>query len=75
MERIVIEVDNTLAKAWRDSSEQTKQKIGNKINISLAHEFIAPSKNGYGDFLDKLRADMKAKGLTQDELDDILNEE
>ncbi len=75
MERIVIEVDNTLAKAWRDSSEQTKQKIGSKINISLAREFIGPSKNGYGDFLDKLRADIKAKGLTQDELDDILNEE
>jgi hypothetical protein len=75
MERIVIEVDNTLARAWREASEQTKKIIGNKINISLARELITKPQNGYVDFLIKLRAEMKQKGLTQEELDEILNEE
>ena len=75
MERIVIEVDNTLAKAWRDASEQTKKMIGNKLNISLARDLIKSPQNGYINFLVKLRAEMKEKGLTQEELDEILNEE
>ncbi len=73
MKQIVIEVDNKLAKVWKDASEQTKKIIGNKINISLARELITNPQNGYVDFLINLRAEMKQKGLTQEKLDDILN--
>lgn len=82
MERIVIEVDDRLARAWRQASDKKKKEIGNKINISLVKELIKPAKgkadakiNEYLDFLNELRDDMSAKGLNQDELDQILNDD
>lgn len=79
MERIVIEVDERLAKAWRKASDKKKREIGNKFNISLAKELMNPSMNKadkeYLEFLNELREEMSAKGLTQEELDEILNDE
>lgn len=82
MERIVIEVDDRLARAWRRASEKKKKDIGNKINISLVKELIKPEEgktdekiNEYLDFLNELRDEMSAKGLTSDELDQILNDD
>jgi hypothetical protein len=82
MDRIVIEVDDKLAKAWRKASDKKKKVISNKFNISLAKELVAlssdePQKDSleYIEFLDNLRKEMSAKGLTQEELDEILNDE
>lgn len=82
MERIVIEVDDRLARAWRQASEKKRKDIGNKINISLVKELIKPTEgktdakiNEYLDFLNELRDEMSAKGLTSDELDQILNDD
>lgn len=74
MERIVIEVDDHLAEAWRNASEKTKNEIENKINISLAKVFKNDIVGDYLKFLEELRADMKQKGLTEEELNDILND-
>ena len=80
MERIVIEVDDRIARAWRRASEKKRKDIGNKINISLVKELIKPIEgktdtgiNEYLDFLNELRDEISAKGLTSDELDQILN--
>jgi len=43
MERIVIEVDDQLARAWRHASDKKRKDIGNKVNISLAKELMGPS--------------------------------
>jgi hypothetical protein len=78
MERIVIEVDEGLARAWRRASDKKKKDIGNKFNISLAQELKRPDDGKIEDyhiFLNELRNDMSAKGLTSEELDKILNDE
>ncbi|MGV8093703.1 MAG: hypothetical protein AB2L24_17730 [Mangrovibacterium sp.] len=82
MERIVIEVDDRLARAWRRASDKKRKDIGNKVNISLAKELMGPSAGRTGksvkeylNFLNDLREEMSAKGLTQEELDEILNDE
>ena len=82
MERIVIEVDDRLARAWRRASDKKRQDIGNKINISLVKELIKPVEgktdakiNEYLDFLNELRDEISAKGLTSEELDQILNDD
>lgn len=82
MERIVIEVDDRLAKAWRRASDKKRKDIGNKVNISLAKELMNPPAGRTGkavkeylSFLNELREEMAAKGLTQEELDEILNDE
>lgn len=78
MERIVIEVDKRIAKAWQKASEKKKKEIGNKFNISIAKELMEPTlgknEKEYLDFLNELRDEMAAKGLTQEELDEILND-
>jgi len=75
MERIVIEVDDRLAKAWRNAPEQKKKAISNSVNVSLAKAFQDDDKEAYLRFLAELRKDMTAKGLREEELNDILNEE
>ncbi|MBW6535123.1 MAG: hypothetical protein K0B11_08950 [Mariniphaga sp.] len=75
MERIVIEVDKRIAKAWQKASEKKKKEIGNKFNISIAKELmkisLGENEKEYLDFLYELRDEMAAKGLTQQELDKI----
>jgi hypothetical protein len=75
MARIVIEVDDRLAKAWRNAPERKKKTISNSVNVALAQAFENDDSDGYLRFLSELRKDMTAKGLTEDELNDILNEE
>ena len=36
MERIVLEVDDKVAKAWRDASSDKRKDISNKINIRMS---------------------------------------
>jgi len=81
MERIVIQVDKRLAKAWRRASDKTRKEIGNKFNISLAKELMNLSSEQkdkdsqeYLEFLNELREEMSAKGLTSEELDEILRD-
>jgi hypothetical protein len=78
MERIVIEVDKRLAKAWQKASEKKKKEIGNLFNISLAKELMNSqsgiAESEYHAFLTELREEMDAKGLTQEELDEILKD-
>lgn len=51
-----------------------RKEIGNKINVSLAQEFLKDPAGEYLDFLKTLRNDVAQKGLTQDELDEILKD-
>lgn len=81
MERIVIEVDDKLAKAWKRASDRKRKEIGNKLNISLAKDLMSTDLNKmnknsteYHEFLNELRNDMASKGLTQLELEEILKD-
>lgn len=75
MERIVIEVTDATAKRWRLSSQKRKEEMSHKINIKLAKELMADSKDEFIQFLNEVRATMKERGLTEDKLRDILKEE
>jgi len=75
MERIVIEVNDATAKKWRLSSQQLRNKIAQQINIRLAKELMADSKEEFKQFLDEVGETMKERGLTDDILQDILKED
>ncbi len=74
MERIVIEVEDATAKKWRLSSQQTKNKVSQEINIRLAKE-LTDSKSEFKQFLDEIRNTMEERGLTEEILNDILKDE
>ena len=75
MERIVIEVSDEIAKKWRATSQQKKNEIAQRINISLAKELSANSKEELKKFLDEVGATMQERGLTEDILQDILKDD
>ena len=75
MERIVLEVDDRVAKAWREAPVEKRKDITNKVNIRIGKELFEYDKSSFKGYLDQLRNDMAARGLTQDALDDILKDE
>lgn len=75
MERIVINVDPATAAKWRTASFKLKNEIGSLMNDQIATIIDQKEETDILQFLSELRAEMKAKGLTQQILDDILNNE
>lgn len=72
MERIVIEVADVTAKKWRMISQQRRTVISQQIDIKLAKELMADSKEEFKQFLDEVGATMQERGLTEEILQDIL---
>ena len=66
MERIVIEVNDATAKKWRLSLQKPRNKISEEINIRLAKELMADSKEELKQFLDEVGETMKERGLTEE---------
>jgi hypothetical protein len=75
MERIVLEVDDKVAKAWRAASAKLKREIGDLMNKQIATIIDRKEEKDIIQFLNELRQEMAAKGLTQEILDDILKDE
>lgn len=74
MERIVIEVDPKIALAWRRLSAVRRKEITSRVGIRIGKEVLENSKEEYLAYLNELRNKMAERGLTQEILDDILNE-
>jgi len=75
MERIVLEVDDRVAKAWREAASDKRRDITNKVNVKIGRELLEYDKDAFVQYLDQLRATMTERGLTQEILDDILKDE
>ncbi|MEO5648901.1 MAG: hypothetical protein ABIR03_03135 [Ginsengibacter sp.] len=74
MEKIVLEVDDLLAKAWREASLEKRTEINNKVSVRIGKELFAYSKGDFLKYLNELRSKMAERGLTEEALDEILNE-
>jgi hypothetical protein len=75
MERIVIEVADATAKKWRTSSRKRREEISQEIEIRLAKKLMANSKEDFIAFLDEVGETMRQRGLTEEILNEILNED
>jgi len=75
MEKIVLEVDDRVAKAWRDAPSDKRKDITNKINLRIGRELLEYDKEAFIQYLDQLSDTMAERGLTQEILDDILKDE
>jgi len=74
MERIVIEVDDEVAKKWRYASQKKKQTISQEISLMLAKN-LYESREEFLQYLDELGKTMKERGLTEEILQEILKDE
>ena len=75
MERIVIEVGDATAKRLRISSRKRREEISREIEIRLAKKLMADSKEDFIAFLDEVGERMRQCGLTEEILNEILNED
>ncbi|MGC4129876.1 MAG: hypothetical protein QM564_10090 [Bergeyella sp.] len=74
MERIVLEVSNETARKWRISSQKRKERITQEIDLKLAKE-LSDSQEEFLEFLTNMRKTMKERGLTEEILQEILNDD
>ncbi len=74
MERNVIEVDETTAKKWRYVTIEERNRISRQIDQWLKVSMDSP-KDDFWKFVNELRDEAKKNGLTEEELNRILNEE
>ena len=70
MEKITIEVDNEIAKAYREAKINKQQEIQTIIN-DLLKQMI--QNKTLDDIIQEVPTKAKNNGLTQEKLDDILN--
>ena len=70
----MIEVSPNVAKAWRKLPVKRKKEISQKAGAQIQKEVLENSAEEYISYLEKLRAEMADRGLTQEILDEILNE-
>jgi len=75
MERIVLEVDDRVAKAWREAPSDKRKDIATRINVRIGKELLGYDKDSFSQHLDKLLDTMAERGLTQEILDDILKDD
>ena len=74
MERIVLEVDDQVAKNWRYSSEKKRQQVNDTINKMLEIAFKRKEDADFIQFVKEVQDKAVQRGLTEDILNDILNE-
>ncbi len=75
MERIILEVKPETAKKWRSSSSRLRKALIKLIEEQLDDVFKNQKETDSIRYFEELRNEMAEKGLTQEILDDILNDE
>lgn len=75
MERIVIEVDDATAKKWRDVSPRIKSQLEKSFEgqINILSQGIKEAE--FKSLLDKVSDEAAKNGLTEEILQQMLNEE
>jgi hypothetical protein len=75
MNRIILEVNDSIARKWRNSSYELRSKLNSFIGKQLDELLDKSEPADSIRFFNELRHEMKKKGLTQEILDDILGDE
>lgn len=72
MEKITIEVDNEIAKAYRESDLNKQEKVNTIIKLFFQPEFADKSLS---EVMENIADKAEKRGLTPEILEDILNDE
>jgi hypothetical protein len=75
MERIVLEVDEQIAKAWRNTSAKLRTQISKNLENILSDSLSKTHKENFELLLQDARREASANGLTEEVLAQLLNDE
>jgi len=73
MDRIVIDVEDVVARKWRNTDPQIRQEISQKLDQFL-HIIFDKKEEDIWPFLEALRVKSEERGFNDDILEQILNE-
>jgi hypothetical protein len=74
MDRIVVEVDDVSAERWRSASDEKKSQLNNTIN-QLIKKAFDKKEDDFWEFMDIVGKKAESNGLTEEQLNKLLNEE
>lgn len=72
MERIILEVDETVGKVYRQFSPENKKEFNQVVSLMLKKAVNDASFSDYMIYLDAIGNRATANGLTSDKLDELL---
>lgn len=72
MERIILEVDETVGKVYRQFSPESKKEFNQAVSLMLKKTANDASFSDYMVYLDTIGNKATANGLTPEKLDDLL---
>ena len=75
MERIVIEVDDVTAKKWQEASPEIQIRLGKKFQYLMEMISREIKEAHFEALLDKASDEAASNGLTEEILQQLLNEE
>ena len=75
MERIVIEVDDATAKKWRKVSPRIKKELEQSFVKQIDGISEKLKESNFQSLIDDIRAEAAKNGLTEEILQNLLNEE
>ena len=74
MDRIILEVDDQVAKNWRYSSEKKRREVSGAINKMLELAFKQKGDDDFIQFVKVVQEKAAERGLTEEILNEILND-
>jgi hypothetical protein len=72
MERIVLEVDDQIAKAWRNTSAKLREQIGKNLELVLNDSLNKSKETNFELLLQEIRIEASKNGLTPEILQLLL---
>jgi predicted double-glycine peptidase len=72
MERIILEVDETVGKVYRQFSPESKKEFSQAVSLMLKKAVNDASFSDYMVYLDAIGNKAIGNGLTSDKLDELL---
>ena len=75
MERIILEVDEKTARAWRNTSAKLRTQIGKNLEQILTDSLSKTKEANFELLLQDARKEAAKNGLTEEILEQLLNEE
>jgi len=74
MERMVLEVDDQTAKAWRNTSAKLREQIGKNLELVLNDSLNKSKEANFELLLQEIRIEAAKNGLTEEILAQLLND-
>ena len=75
MERIILEVDDNLGKAWRNTSVKLRERLEMDLVQQLSNSLSETREVNFELLLQDARKDAAKNGLTEEILTQLLNDE